>query len=471
MKSFFLTCSFALLISCLQSHKADMECMFAQGLTDVDCGYVAVPAKRSEQNSGQIQIAYLVLKAKKQSTKDPIIFLQGGPGAPAISSMSVVFQNNTLRKDRDIVLVDQRGTGFSEAHCDELGSQFMAIMAQDLTAREEYNHILKIAQDCKYELSDQSIDLSSYTIAENAPDIEEVRKYLGYDKVVIMGGSYGTRLGLEYMKTYPMNVSASILLGLFPHHVSLYENIFTNLNASLRLVFKSCADNSECREAYPNLEERFYKIKTQLMAEPYAFKYNNGIFYMNAQDMLLLVHQMLYHPALIARIPEFVKAIEHKNPGPVRVSLQITESTMKLINGVMYWSVMSQEERPFVGAEAFQLDMEKNKHLMPGPAFFISDLKLQQEWMDQSVDKTFKLPVQSDIPTLLVNGGFDPVTPISNAESTLQYLSKGQLVKFPMNSHSLMNACFFELVRAFLRDPESPADGSCAQKSNGFNWE
>ncbi|MGD1957374.1 MAG: alpha/beta hydrolase [Fulvivirga sp.] len=107
---------------------------------------------------------------------------------------------------------------------------------------------------------------------------------------------------------------------------------------------------------------------------------------------------------------------------------------------------------------------------MPGPAFFISDLKVQQEWMDQSVDKTFKLPVQRDVPTLLVNG-FDPATPVSNAESTLQYLSKGQLVKFPMNSHSLMNACFFELVKAFLNDPESPVDASCAQKNNVFNWE
>lgn len=470
MKPFIFVLLLSLLFSCSQSQEVDNPCPFDVRISNAECGVLKVPAKREADNSENTSISYLVLKSNTASGKDPIVFLQGGPGAGAIASMADLFKNNRLRNDRDIVLVDQRGTGFSSQNCPDLGTQFMEMMALNLSADEEYKYMLTLSETCRSELSVNGISVEMYTTAENAADIDDLRKTLGYEKWVIMGGSYGTRLGLEYMKTYPQHISASILIGLYPHQLSLYANIFSHLNQSLDLVFETCENDPGCRQKYPELKTRFYEVKNQLIDAPFSFDYNEEPFHLNAQDMLLLVHQMLYHPALIGRIPQFIEAIEKEDPEPIKSAVDITAGTMQLINGAMYWSIMSQEELPFMDANAFQNDMERNSHLMPGPAFFISDVQVQEDWRTDAVSASFKKPVKSDVPTLLVNGRFDPVTPISNAKNVLGHLSKGQLVEFPNGSHSLMNNCFFDLVQEFLNDPKSTVDAACAQESERIRW-
>ncbi|MEM6523974.1 MAG: alpha/beta fold hydrolase [Bacteroidota bacterium] len=470
MRMFFFVALLPFLSGCGLSQNSESKCPFNVNISNTVCSVLEVPAKHSELNGSKIALSYLILRTNNPLKKDPIVFLQGGPGAGAIVTMADVLAGSSLRNERDIVLVDQRGTGFSEAHCKDLGLKFLNMMAQNLTPEEEYAYMLEISKECKSELKDKAIDPRVYNTRENAADIEALRTHLGYEQWIIMGGSYGSRLGLEYMRTYSKSVSASILFGLYPQHINLYDNILGNLSTSLHRVFEACANDDKCNRKYPEIKDRFYNVKDKLISEPLSFEFKNNTFHLNAQDMILLVHQMLYHPILIERIPEFINAVEKRDPKPIKAAVEVTAGTMELINGVMYWSIMSHEELPFVGMVAMQEDLKNNPHLSPGPAFFISDIQVQETWLNTKADDSFKEPVSSDLPTLLINGRFDPVTPVSNAESTLRYLSNGQLVEFSKNSHSLMNNCFFELVESFLEDPSAKLDDSCAQVSEGFRW-
>ena len=252
-------------------------------------GILEVPENRQNSNSRTLQLVYKVRKAKKpDSLKAPIVFLMGGPGGATLV-MEKFWENNPLRNERDIVLMDQRGTGASEANCSEMGNDIFAIMRQDLNNEGEISALSAILSECKEAMKKDNIDLAGYNSKENAADFEDLRKALGYEKWNLLGASYGSRLGLTIMRDFPNSVRSSVLNGILAPETDLINSSLQNFENSLFAVLERCEKNEDCSSRYPDLKERLFQIFQKLQAEPLHFEYEDKPFVLNPQDASLLV--------------------------------------------------------------------------------------------------------------------------------------------------------------------------------------
>lgn len=460
-------------LSCGQAKQAPASGCLIPGLENeegVECGTLNVPENRNNPDSRQIQLAYVVLKATSSNPKpDPIVYLQGGPGGSA-SSTYTLWVNSPLRRDRDFILIDQRGTGFSSPVCEDLGQKLLAVIAENLTPEQEAEALLLAAENCKKEMNGLGVDQGGYNTIQNAQDLDDLRKHLGYKQWNLFGGSYGSRLALAYMRDFPKFVRSSTMLGMFPPQVNLYGQLITNFKSSLFKVFEACQNDPDCNADYPDLKPRYFKILAKLKDDPFEFSYNNQPFTINQQDMLLLTHQLLYTRQTIAQVPSFIRALEDRDGNALLQSVNTLASRADLINIAMNWSFNAFDEHTFAGQEALEADLDRNPELKPGPAFFISDNHILSNWHKHRAPAYVNEPVRSDIPSLVANGAFDPVTPPAYAREATRYLFRAYYMEFPTNGHSTFNQCFFNTMEAFLNSPDQQPDLSCAARARKFNW-
>lgn len=430
-------------------------------------GSLSVPKDRAHLAAGELQLSYARISSLKASGKPPIIFLQGGPGGGSLS-MVPLFENSPLRTDHDIILFDARGTGQSGAYCKDLGRQFLKVLSQDLTAEQEINRIKILSRACKNTLDQQEVDNKIYTSMANAADIEALRKHLNIEKWILFGGSYGTRLGLTYMREYQA-AEAAILVGLFPVENNLYESLIGGYDHALNRLFVSCKADPDCSSRYPELRTRFETSIRKLRAEPKAIEYQGEEFFINAQDALLLVHQMLYNKGTIQLLPRFIWSLSTENEAPTVAAINRFSRTLSLINIPTYWSVNAFEETPFNTTDAINKSLEVVPYLQPGPSFFIADQQVHKDWhMDRAKAKENEAVVTT-APVLIMNGMYDPITPITNAEGVMEYLPNATLVKFPNDGHSFFGPCMFNTMLEFISNDYTTAGSGCEDDGH-LNW-
>ena len=465
MRSFFIV---LLLLSCKMEPRTQLSVDQNSGIEIT--GYLEVPENRTSSKNKTIKLAYTVIKAKQDTPKKaPILYLQGGPGGPTLI-MRQFWENNILREDRDIVLMDQRGTGLSNAICDDQGSRLIEILRMDLSPEGEYLEIKKALEACKKIILQKNMDLSGYNSRENAADFEALRKFLGYEQWNIYGGSYGSRLGLTIMRDYPKSVKSAVIFGVFAPEANLYSNLVSNFRQSLYGVFDACNNNPDCRQRYPEIKQKFMEVLTTLEARPYTFNYNGKPWVMNTQDFLLVLHQMLYSKTTIGQVPSLIKAMGEGNDNIIRNSLASTVNTANLINIAMYMSVNAYEELPFNDEASLQIDLTKNPELKTAPAFFGSDPKLLADWHPFRAEPIENEAVVSNIPTLLINGSLDPITPPANAVKAAESLSDSYYIEFENEGHGFFGPCFFEISKAFLNQPGQFPNTACIENIAGISW-
>lgn len=437
---------------------------------DVDCGYLSVPENRNNPDSREIKLAYVVLKATSSNAKkDPIVYLQGGPGGATLP-MAGYFANTSLRRDRDFILMDQRGTGASHAMCADLGDQLLSILAMDLSREEELAELEKAAEACKRSMTADGVDQAGYNTIQNAQDLDDLRKALGYDQWNLFGGSYGSRLALAYMRDFPQHTRSAVMSGMFPVQINLYESLITNLKSSLFRVFDACAADSDCNRRYPELQKIFFETLNELKSNPHTFIWSGKPFTLNAQDLLLLVQQLLYTRDTYQEVPAFITGVKKKNERILRQAVQPLAGRARLINIAMNWSLNAHDEFTFAGNDMLQADLDANAELKPGPAFFMSDPPILENWHPFRAPAYVNEPVVSDIQSFVANGAFDPITPPANALETTKYLKNSFYVEFPWEGHSVFGACYFSMIEAFLNDPSTEPDSECAKRKVRLNW-
>ncbi len=437
---------------------------------NVECGYLEVPENRSNPNGRIIKLAYLVLKARSSNPKpDPIVYLQGGPGGATLT-MADYWRSNNLRYDRDFVLIDQRGTGFSGAVCTDLSQKLVEVVGMDVPPEKEFETLWNAVSYCKLEMDRIGLDQAGYNSRENAADLDDLRKALGYEKWNLFGGSYGSRLALTYMRDFPERTRSSIMTGMFPPHVDLYGNFISNFRRSLEKVFEACADDQECNADYPQLRKQYFQILKDLHKNPVSFQFQGKSFTLNPQDMLLLTHQMLYAKSTIGQIPAFTMGVKNQEERVLRSAVNQFSGRARVINIAMNWSVQAYEELPFTEVTNFQKGLEPYPEYAPGPAFFRVDNEIQKKWHSFRAEAIENEPVKSDIPSLIGNGNFDPITPPSNARATLKHLSNAFYVEFPNDGHSTYGSCLFGIIEQFLENPSRKPNSGCVNRTSGIRW-
>jgi pimeloyl-ACP methyl ester carboxylesterase len=438
---------------------------------DVQCGYLTVLEEHANSNGPTIQLAVVIIKSKDPNPRpDPLFIAQGGPGGSTIDTYAEhLITNSRLRSNRDIVLFDQRGTLYSKPAlmCKEIDQLTMDTLDKDLSPDEYMNLDIQAADACHARLAREGDNVEDFNSLENAADIEDLRLALGYDKINLYGVSYGTLLALHMMHLFPQGLRSVILDGVVPPQINTNLESARTFNRSFSNLMDSCANDPVCNRAYPNLEQVFFEVVDKLNKNPVKLKMTdpkNHITYdalMDGDSFMGGLFQMLYVTDLIPALPRMIydAANENFNFFANITPFFIFDFTTSY---GMYYSVWCAEDSDFnpsdmnlTGVRPQIVEFERR-----GPSEL---LQICKDWNVKQLSPAIDQPITSDIPTLLLSGGYDPVTPPEYAVDVAKTLSHNYSFVFPTGAHgqAMGGPCQDGIIQAFLDDPSKQPDGSC----------
>lgn len=416
--------------------------------TDAYCGTLRVFENRDTKQGRQIDLNIVVLPALSPDSKpDPVFFLAGGPGQGAAQLARIVrelFQR--VQTDRDIVLVDQRGTGQSNPlDCDA-----------DDDSLEAFNEPEKASFDrLKACMAGYDADLTQYTTTIAMDDLDDVRAHLGYERINIYGGSYGTRAGLVYMRRHGDRVRTAVLDGVAPTNMRLPLYFARDVQRALDLLVADCEGDESCHATYPGLGRRIPALMDRLEREPPAVSVTHprtgerGEIVLEARLVANIIAGTLYSPLVSALIPAVVARAEQNDfQGMLALaSLGDTGAASNMSIG-MQLSVICAEDAPRVTAA----DAERESEGTLFGEYVMRSQRLACEfWPKGAVAPSFYDPVQSSVPTLVMSGALDPVTPPVWGEQTAASLPASAHVVIPGTGHTAgSTGCGIRIIRAFI---------------------
>ena len=186
--------------------------------------------------------------------------------------------------------------------------------------------------------------------------------------------------------------------------------------------------------------------------------------------MLFLMHQMLYSRFTIAQVPSLVMAFKQRNLQLINSAVSNFSQRANIINLAVYWSVMSADEGDFDNISLQNEDLNNNPELPSGISLINSDPKILKSWSSSKTKNNNMHTVDNNIPTLLISGGYDPITPPKNGEITASKLKTSTHVVFNNEGHVPVNTCFFNLAKDFLNNPNKQLDTSCSESTNPIRF-
>ncbi len=442
-----------------------------------DCGYVTVPENRSQPNGRTIKLAVAVFHSPNpDKNTTPLIYLEGGPGGSALEFLSLTFDDRYtgLLKNQDVILFDQRGVGRSEPalDCQEITDLTMNSLDKILTVDEALQQGNDAAAACANRLANTGIELGSYNSAENASDVNDVRIALGYDKLDLYGISYGTKLALTIMRDHPEAVRSAIIDSIFPPQVT-NNDAPLNFERSLNVLFKGCAANTECNTAFPDLEKVFYDTIDQLNANPATFQVIDPTSHqqrevkMDGDGFASYIFQALYATEIIPALPKNIYDIYNGDTRFLSLWTLVELSNIDAVSAGMNYAVQCTEELAFDTANSIDATLAKLNPKLVGFArrsgIDASQIALCATWNKAKPNPIENEPIKSDIPTLVVSGEYDPITPPDYGKETASTLSNSYFFEFPGMGHGVIPSsdCAFSIAEAFLKDPTTKPDSTC----------
>lgn len=447
------------------------------------CGFLVVPEDRSEPEGRTIRLAVAVLKATGEPVADPVLYLSGGPGFPALEGAMRAFTADfarPLQAKRDLIFFDQRGTGRSQPglHCPEVREEFIAMLAVPLTPEEEAALAADAILTCRVRLVQEGVNLAAYTSAASAADIDDLMRTLGYDEWNLYGLSYGTRLALTAMRDRPEGLRSVVLDSALPPQANVGAEIAVNFQRSFNLVLAACAADDACHAAFPELEQVATDLVAELNSSPVTVEVTDPSTGRTAQvvvtgDRLLAgAQQALYSTSLHPVIPLATYQIAN---GEYSLLSALVANVVFRFGGLadgMAQSVNCSERIPFLTPEIVSEAVEDVDSAIVGAlGISMEDLERRLElcraWGVNEPDAKEHEPVTSDISTLVLAGEYDPITPPSYGRLAAETLSQSYVVEFPVTGHGVIFArtpCAMAIVAAFLDDPQTQPDAGCTSQ-------
>lgn len=430
-------------------HVDDMEAL-------VDCGSLVVPLNHQRPDGESLTIGFVRLPGFNRSGDNPpLFFLAGGPGQAATTLAARVSQMfRDARADRDIVLIDQRGTGRSaELLCDAAEQDSLA-PKYDLIDPEAL-------ADCVEALPD---GIEFFTTASAIRDFEAVRRHLGYPVVDLYGGSYGSRAAIAYLALAGDSVRAVVLDGVAPPSVPIGLFGISAAGAFERALLR-CHSVAECRAAYPDLREQFEVVDARLRDGPVETTIPHPIsgaattFRLWHGQFVSLLRMTLYAPDSTALLPALISQAAAGNYLPL-AALAVTAADSADINPMLNLTIVCNEDLPRFSAAAVEADADNSfggdtsQRLFREACGLMPHFAADLAWMDAA---------DFPQPALLLSGAADPVTPPENGESAARLFRRAQHVIAPEAAHIVAGSdCGGQMIADFLASPEAgPVDSSC----------
>ncbi len=421
----------------------------------VECASLEVPENYDDSQGRTLSLFVVRLPAlTSRPQPDPLIMIAGGPGQA--STEAFLYADHILGKvhlDRDILLLDQRGTGRSGAlQCDMLDAESL----DEDYDRRQYQMLVR---NCLSNLSERA-DLRQYTTSVAIRDLESLRESLKLDAWNLYGVSYGTRVVQHYMRRYPDAVRLAILDGVVPADLHLGPTIAMDSQRALDAMILRCAENAACAEAFPELEAGIVSLLDQLAANPVTVSYESFTsgrmesMRFGVSHLAILIRFALYQDEMMALLPAMLhEAYANDNFSALARQIQNTTEALQGMSFGMHNSVVCSEDVPFY--DEAERDMSAQDETYIGEILFDSLLATCELWPEGVVDEAFKTPVRFDGPVLLLSGSEDPITPPAFAEQVAAALTQATHVTAPGQGHGVFSiGCIPTLIAQAISDAD-----------------
>jgi len=408
------------------------------------CGTHEVFEDRAARTGRKIGLKIVVLAATGSNPQpDPFVYIPGGPGSSATEDAPYLAKPFArIREQRDLLFVDQRGTGGSNP----LNCKFFD--EADPQSFLGYFFPLADVRKCREELEPKA-DLKLYTTPIAMDDLDEVRAALGYKQLNLYGASYGTRAALAYLRQHEASVRTVTLFGVSPTNQFMPRIFPQDTERALQGVLAECAGDAQCSKAFPNLKAEAKLVLERLIKAPVEVELIKGAArndnqapsaapakykVMLSRDLVAeAVRYMLYNPAAALRIPLYLHLAAQNNFAPLaQAALDYRRGIVATGSNGMYLSVTCAEDLPWVKAsEAKQLAANT----------FLGDYRYRQQseacalWPRAELGAGYSRPVVSNVPVLIFTGEWDPVTPPANGAAVARHLAKSVHLVVPHGGH------------------------------------
>ncbi len=455
----------------------------AEELAKASCGYLVVRENRGRQSARTIRLMVASYPARSpKKLADPVVYLAGGPGDIAPVEVNGLIAADFIH-DRDIVVMSQRGTMFSEP---ALTCASLDTFARELLGLRFYSEATKRAhvaatEACHRELIATGADLSAYNSTESASDFADLRKALGYDAWNVYGSSYGSYLAQTLMRDHPEGIRSVVLDSVLPTTYNVAAN-WPNARDGFDNIFQACAREAACNAAHPRLTEAFTGMVNKLEAEPLTATVRDPA---TGKDLKVVLdggalvdwlRNQTYGVPMLQAAPDRIDGLAAGRADAVRaIALDRVSRApppgpdIPALGVGLAFGVSCRESYPFAtpedlataGREAFpHFPASIQDEGVGGWAYFNEDCR--EVWKVPPAPDAMHQPVVSSIPTLLISGSFDTLTSLAGAKAAAAKLSNATIISIPGVGHSVSHSspCAQAAIVSFLADPAAP-DTSC----------
>ncbi len=446
----------------LKRGRVEFRTCAKESLKDAVCARYEVFENRAAKTGRKIALNVVMLPAlDEKPAPDPIFYFAGGPGAAASYYANQPFMA-LLRQRRDVVMVDQRGTGESNPlQCNVYGDP------DDMRGYFGETFPAERVRACRAEL-EKIADLRLYTTPIAMADLDEVREAMGYDRVNVNGGSYGSTAALAYLRLYPQHVRVAAVSGVAPVDYKMALPFAKGVEHALDRLFTDCAADAKCNAAYPNLRKEFSDVVAELSKGPLTFEATNPATGRKQQITLTReafmehIRAALYQPNVIIYLPFLIHDMAGGNYSRfASVSYQVFRQLEGLIARGMHLSVVCAESIPFITEDEI-------KRETAGTFYGDARLRAYQHacalWPKGDVPAPFRDTSKLDVPVLMISGDFDPVTPPFVGAAALAQYTNGKQIVVRNGSHASY-PCTERLMADFIeRGTWQGLDTSCVDQ-------
>lgn len=437
----------------------------------VRCGVLTVPETRGGGSERIVKLPVAYISSRSSTPEpDPLVFpTSGGPGGGSFSSLWYFLDYADWAADhRDIVVVEQRGDAMSEPtlDCPELDTANR--ISEGRLEDDDASWLAGIAE-CHERLTAEGVDLAAYISSESAADLADLRTLLGYDEWNLYGISYGTRLALTTMRDHPEGLRAVILDGVYPPNANLHLALDQGFAGSFRALLDGCAQDAACAANYPDLEASLLTLVDRVRESPATVSASSPVdgspisVTLDEDAVMDGLFDALYDGNLTRALPFIIDQLARGNTD---VALPLAQNQLDWLDNLtegLRWSIDCAEEVSFYdNATPSSAPTDPLASLFP-----VGGLEDDcAAWPVSSVTAVENELVRSDIPTLLMSGGRDPVTPSVNADLAAPGLPRSFSFTFPTMGHGVVwqnsiDDCPASIAATFLQEPTTEPDSGC----------
>lgn len=445
-------------IGTLEVSACELAQPHSSATTAAFCAPFAVPEDRGKSDGRRIDLRLALLKADDPVAEGFVVFLAGGPGQSAVDSWPQIAPALApLRRNRHIVLLDQRGVGGSNAlDCDPVPED----------GEFDLDLVDQRTRDCLAKVSAHA-DPAQYTTTAAVADLEALRIALGGPTFDLVGVSYGTRVAQQYLMRHPDGVRSVVLDSVAPNSLVFGHDFASNLDDALKAQFAACTATPACRDAFGDPQANLVKLRDQLKANPRQEVLRDPIDFserpLRLDDNVLaaVVRLYAYAPETAALLPLTISEALKGNTAPLLgQAAMIFKSTEELANSGMQISVVCAED-----ADHLQADPASEGTLLGN--LMVEVMQRQCAiWPKGDRPADFNADLVSGKPVLVLSGELDPVTPPRYADEVMKRLDNAKLILAKGQGHNVIGrGCIPKLVQQFVKDVDPKSlDTACVER-------